>query len=122
MMVRCIAMPFAFIVVACSHHADPGISREKAEAVLKAFDYTDIALQAAPNGWLGMAVAASGGYRLRVTVDRNGLRQFRPAAAVARMPVGAGVHGRHRLLNYNQITNASSTNCGTSGFIGNTAG
>jgi hypothetical protein len=46
--------------VACSHGpVDPGISREKAEAVLKAFDYTDIVLQADPNGWSGTAVPAS---------------------------------------------------------------
>jgi hypothetical protein len=51
---------FALIVVACSHHVDPGISRsEKAEAVLRAFDYTDIALQADPNGWSGTAIPAA---------------------------------------------------------------
>jgi hypothetical protein len=70
-------VPFALIAMACSHAA-PGISREKAEAVLKAFDYTDMDLQADPNGWSGTAIPASGGYRLRVSVDRNGALQLRP--------------------------------------------
>jgi hypothetical protein len=78
-MVRRIVTVFALVVMACSH-TDPGISREKAEAVLQAFDYTDIALQADPHGWSGTATPASGGYRLRVTVDRNGLLQFQPCA------------------------------------------
>ena len=63
---------------------DPGISREKAEAVLKAFDYTEIELQAEPNGWSGTAISASGGYRLRATVDRNGLMQLRPCSCGGR--------------------------------------
>ena len=43
-------LPFALVAMACSH-ADPGISREKAEATLKAYDYVDISLQATPTGW-----------------------------------------------------------------------
>ena len=57
---------------------DPGISREKAEAVLKAYDYTDIELQADPDGWSGTAVPMRGGYRMSVTIDRNGVMQLKP--------------------------------------------
>jgi hypothetical protein len=57
---------------------DPGISREKAEAVLRAYDYTDIGLQADTNGWSGTAVPTSGGYRMNVTVDRSGVMQLTP--------------------------------------------
>ena len=45
-------VPLALIAMACSH-ADPGISREKAEAALQAYDYVDISLQATPTGWSG---------------------------------------------------------------------
>jgi len=57
---------------------NPGISREKAEAVLKAYDYTDIELQADPDGWSGTAVPMRGGYRMSVTIDRNGVMQLKP--------------------------------------------
>ena len=69
----------ALTLTACSR-TDPGISREKAEAVLKNYDYTEIALQAASDGWSGTAVTASGGYRMSVTVDRNGMMQLQPCA------------------------------------------
>ena len=65
---------------ACSR-TDPGISREKAEAILRAFDFTDftdIELQPSPEGWSGTAVPASGGYRIRATVDRQGVMQLQP--------------------------------------------
>jgi hypothetical protein len=65
---------------------DPGLSREKAEAVLKAYDYTEIELQAAPDGWSGTAVPASGGYRMNVTVDRNGAMQLQPCACGGKEP------------------------------------
>jgi hypothetical protein len=67
----------ALTVLACNR-VDLGISREKAEAILKAHDYTEIELQADPNGWSGTAIPASGGYRMRATVDRNGLMQLEP--------------------------------------------
>ena len=75
----------ALTLTACSH-TDPGISREKAEAVLKLYDYTEIELQAAPDGWSGTAIAASGGYRMSVTVDRNGLMQLQPCACGGKVP------------------------------------
>jgi hypothetical protein len=76
-------VPFVLIAMACSH-ADPGISREKAEAVLKAYDYTDIQLQATPNGWSGRAIPARGGYWLNVTVDRNGVMDLQPCGCGGR--------------------------------------
>ena len=75
----------ALTLTACNRN-DPGISREKAEAALKLYDYTEIALQAAPDGWSGTAVPASGGYRLSVTVDRNGLMQLQPCACGGKVP------------------------------------
>jgi len=83
-----IVMPFALIVMACSH-ADPGISREKAEAVLNAYAYTDVELQASSNGWSGTATPASGGYRLNVTVDRNGVMQLQPCGCGGKEPPAA---------------------------------
>jgi hypothetical protein len=71
-------MAMLFLVLAACSHTDPGISREKAEAVLKAYDYTDIELQADPSGWSGTAIPASGGYRMSVTIDRNGMMQLKP--------------------------------------------
>ena len=67
----------ALSVLACSR-TDPGISREKAEAILRAFDLTDIQLQPSPEGWSGTAIPASGGYRIRATVDRQGVMQLQP--------------------------------------------
>jgi hypothetical protein len=67
----------ALAVLACSR-ADPGISREKAAAVLRGFDFTDLSLQPTPNGWIGTAVPQGGGYRMRVTVDRQGVMQLQP--------------------------------------------
>jgi hypothetical protein len=64
-------------VLACSR-TDPGISREKAEVILRAYDFTDIQLQPSPAGWSGTAIPASGGYRIQATVDRQGLMQLRP--------------------------------------------
>ncbi len=75
----------ALTFLACSR-ADPGISREKAEAVLKAYDYTEIELQAAPNGWSGTAIPERGGYRMRVTVDRNGVMQLQPCNCGGKAP------------------------------------
>jgi len=69
----------ALAAFGCSR-VDPGISREKAEAVLNAYDYTDIELQAASNGWSGTAIPARGGYRMSVTVDRDGVLQLSPCA------------------------------------------
>ena len=63
---RVVLVAIALSVLACSR-TDPGISREKAEAILRAFDFTDIQLQPSPEGWSGTAVPASGGYRLGVT-------------------------------------------------------
>jgi hypothetical protein len=65
------------VVLACSR-SDPGISREHAEAVLRGFDFTDLALQPTPAGWTGTAVPQDGGYRMRVTVDRQGVMQLEP--------------------------------------------
>jgi hypothetical protein len=67
----------SLVVLACSR-ADPGISREKAEAVLRSFDFTDLSLQPTPAGWTGTAVPQGGGYRMRVTVDRQGVMQLEP--------------------------------------------
>jgi hypothetical protein len=64
-------------VLECSH-TDPGISREKAEAILRAFDFTDIELQPSPAGWSGTAIPASGGYRIQATVNRQGVMQLQP--------------------------------------------
>ena len=75
----------ALTFTACSR-TDPGISREKAEAVLKAYDYIEIELQAAPDGWSGTALSASGGYRLSVKVDRNGIMQLQPCACGGKVP------------------------------------
>jgi hypothetical protein len=75
----------ALAAFGCSR-ADPGISREKAEAVLKAYDYTDIELQAASSGWSGTAIPASGGYRMSATVDRNGILQLSPCACGGKEP------------------------------------
>jgi hypothetical protein len=72
-----VAVAIALSVLACSR-TDPGISREKAEAILRAFDFTDIELQPSPEGWSGTAVPASGGYRIRATVDRQGVMQLQP--------------------------------------------
>ncbi|HET7883232.1 MAG TPA: hypothetical protein VFL55_20265 [Acetobacteraceae bacterium] len=69
----------ALVVGGCGR-GDPGISREKAEAVLTAYHYTDISLQASSNGWSGTAIPASGGYRMNVTVDRDGVLQISPCA------------------------------------------
>jgi hypothetical protein len=84
---RVVLVATALSVLACSR-TDPGISREKAAAVLKAYDYTEIELQAAPDGWTGTAIPASGGYRMRVTVDRNGLMQLQPCACGGKAPAG----------------------------------
>ena len=76
-------VPLALIAMACSH-ADPGISREKAEAALQAYDYVDISLQATPNGWSGRAIPARGGYWMDVTVDRNGVIDLKPCGCGGR--------------------------------------
>ena len=54
------------------------LSREKAEAVLRSFDLTDLSLQPTPAGWTGTAIPQGGGYRMRVTVDRQGVMQLEP--------------------------------------------
>ena len=56
-------MAMLFLAFGACSRTDPGISREKAEAVLRAYNYTDIELQADPDGWSGTAVPASGGYK-----------------------------------------------------------
>jgi hypothetical protein len=43
-----VAIPLT--IVDCSR-VDPDFSREKAEAILRAHDFTEIELQADPNGW-----------------------------------------------------------------------
>ena len=85
----------ALTLTACSR-TDPGISREKAEAVLKVYDYTEIELQAAPDGWSGTAIPASGGYRMSVTVDRNGMMQLQPCACGGKVLRLARDQGAHR--------------------------
>ena len=75
----------ALTVTACSR-TDLGISREKPEAVLKLYDYTEIELQAAPDGWSGTAVPTSGGYQMSATVDRNGMMQLQPCACGGKVP------------------------------------
>ena len=69
-------VPIALSVLACSR-IDPGISHEKAEAILRAFDFTDIELPPSPEGWSGTAVPASGGYRIRATLPDGVLKPFR---------------------------------------------
>ena len=65
------------IILACSR-ADPGISREKAEAVLRSFNLADLSLQPTSVGWTGTARPQGGGYRMSVTVDRQGVMQLKP--------------------------------------------
>jgi hypothetical protein len=65
------------VLLACCR-ADPGISRENAEAVMRSFDFTDLSLQPIPNGWTGTAVPQGGGYRMSVTVDQQGVMQVAP--------------------------------------------
>ena len=65
------------VILACSN-ADPGISREKAEAVLRRFNLTELSLQPTPAGWTGTARPQGGGYRVSVTVDRQGVMQLKP--------------------------------------------
>jgi len=65
------------VVLACSR-VDPGIGQEKAEAVMRSFDFTDLSLQPSPAGWTGTAVPQGGGYRMRVTVDRQRVMQLEP--------------------------------------------
>ena len=74
---RVVLVAIALSVLACSR-TDPGISREKAEMILRAYDFTDIQLQPSPAGWSGTAIPASGGYRIQATVDRQGLMQLQP--------------------------------------------
>jgi hypothetical protein len=74
---RVVLVAIALSVLACSR-TDPGVSLEKAEAILRAFDFTDIELQPSPEGWSGTAIPASGGYRIRATVDRQGVMQLQP--------------------------------------------
>jgi hypothetical protein len=69
----------SLLVLACNR-ADPGISRERAEAVLRSFDYTGISLQPTREGWTGTARPQAGGYRMRVTVDQQGVMQLEPDA------------------------------------------
>ena len=64
-------------VQACSP-ADPGISREKAEAVLQSVNLNVLSLQPTPEGWTGVVVPERGGYRMRVTVSRLGVMQLQP--------------------------------------------
>jgi hypothetical protein len=86
--VRVVALvAIALTFLACSR-VGQGISREKAEAVLRTFDYTEIELQPVPNSWLGTAIPASGGYRMRVTVDRNGVMQLEPCNCGGKVPPG----------------------------------
>ena len=73
---RVVLVPIALSVLACSR-IDPGISHEKAEAILRAFDFTDIELPPSPEGWSGTAVPASGGYRIRATLPDGVLKPFR---------------------------------------------
>ena len=68
----------ALVGLACSSRGDPGISREKAEAVLRGYDFTDISLQPSSEGWTGTTVPRGGGYRMKVTVDRRGVMQLQP--------------------------------------------
>jgi hypothetical protein len=77
--------------------ADPGISCDKAEAVLKAYNYDDIEFQAASNGWSGTAIPAGGGYRMSVAVDRDGVLQVSLCAGGGTWPsrtVNPPVDGR----------------------------
>ena len=67
----------ALAVQACSS-ADPGISREKAEAVLRSFNLNVLSLQPTPDGWTGAVVPQRGGYRMQVTVNRLGVMQLQP--------------------------------------------
>ena len=71
------ALLLPLIILACSR-ADPGISREKAEAVLRSFNLADLSLQPTPAGWTGTARPQGGGYRMSVTVDRQGVMQLQP--------------------------------------------
>jgi hypothetical protein len=74
---RVVLVAIALSVLACSR-TDPGISREKADAILRAYDFTGIELQPSPAGWSGTAIPASGGYRIQATVDRQGLMLLQP--------------------------------------------
>ena len=66
----------SIVVVACSR-ADPGISREKPKR-LGSFNLADLSLQLTPARWTGTARPQGGGYRMSVTVDRQGMMQLKP--------------------------------------------
>jgi hypothetical protein len=60
------------VLVGCST-PNPGISRERAEAILRGTNLTEnINIGPDPRGWAGTARFAGGGYTMRVVVNNNG--------------------------------------------------
>ena len=65
------------VLVGC-HRSDPGISKEKAEAILHGFGFVNFDLGPTPDGWLGSADRGSDTYRIRVSVDHQGVINWDP--------------------------------------------
>jgi len=65
------------LIVACAL-PDTGISREKAENILRGFGLQDIDLSPTSDGWIGTADYEPNTYRLRAKVDRQGIMNLSP--------------------------------------------
>jgi hypothetical protein len=65
-------------LVGCQR-SDPGISRERAEAILRGFGFVNINLGPTIDGWTGFADRGRNTYRMVVHVDNDGGFRIRPA-------------------------------------------
>jgi hypothetical protein len=68
---------WAIILAGCAR-PDPGISREKAENILRGFGMQNINVGATLDGWIGTADHGPGTYTIRIKVDRHGLINWNP--------------------------------------------
>ncbi len=66
------------IILAGCTRPDPGISREKAESILRGFGMQDINIGAEPDGWIGTADYGPDTYSFKVKVDRDGVINWNP--------------------------------------------
>jgi hypothetical protein len=65
-------------LVGC-HRPDPGISKEKAEAVLHEYHYVDIDIGPTSDGWEGLADQGPNTYQIQVHINRDGALEVKPA-------------------------------------------
>ena len=73
-----IAMVLLFLIIGCGREPQLGVSKEKAEDILREYGFKYINIRPTPEGWEGIANRGPDRYMIAVKVSNLGGIDFQP--------------------------------------------